>query len=107
VTASSSVVLSNLAYLIGAVVLAVIGGVAVWWRHRKPTSVHANMASFHRGLRALAPDGEESRPAPDPGIRIEPRAGGTRAVSSGTATGSGAVHIQGPVHEEERRRAGA
>ena len=54
--ASSSTVLSNLAYLIGAVVLAVIGGLAVWLHHRQPKSVDANMASFRRGLNALAPD---------------------------------------------------
>lgn len=55
-TASSSTVLSNLAYLIGAVVLAVILGLLVWWRHRQPKSVDANMASFRRGLSVLAPD---------------------------------------------------
>ncbi len=54
--ASSGTALSNLAYLIGAIVLAVLGGVAVWLRHRKPKSVDANMASFKRGLNALAPD---------------------------------------------------
>jgi hypothetical protein len=56
VIASSGTALSNLAYLIGAIVLAVIGGFAVWLRHRKPKSVDANMASFKRGLNALAPD---------------------------------------------------
>ena len=54
--ASSGTVLANLAYLIGAVVLAVIGGLIVWLRHRQPKSVDANMASFRRGLSALAPD---------------------------------------------------
>ena len=33
-----------------------IGGIGVWLRHRKPKSVDANMASFKRGLNALAPD---------------------------------------------------
>ena len=61
--ASSSTALANLAYLIGAVVLAVIGGSAVWLRHRKPKSVDANMASFRRGLSALAPD-RTPRPGP-------------------------------------------
>lgn len=78
--ASSSVVLSNLAYLIGAVVFAVLGGVAVWWRHRTPKSVHANISSFNRGLRALAPEGEDARPVPEPGLRIEPRPGGVRTI---------------------------
>ncbi len=55
-TASSGVVLSNLAYLIGAILLAIIGGLVVWLRHRQPKSVDANVESFQRGLRALAPD---------------------------------------------------
>ena len=63
--ASSSTVLSNLAYLIGAVVVAVIGGLLVWLRHRQPKSVDANMASFRRGLSALAPD-----PRSTPGATI-------------------------------------
>lgn len=78
--ASSSVVLSNLAYLIGAVVFAVFGGLAVWWRHRTPKSVQANISSFNRGLRALAPEGEDARPLPEPGIRIEPRPSGVRTI---------------------------
>ena len=87
--ASSSVVLANLAYLIGAVVLAVIGGLAVWWRHRKPTSVHANMASFHRGLRALAPD-DADRTATHTGPRIiEPPAGGRREVTASSQPAAG------------------
>lgn len=61
--ASSSTALANLAYLIGAVVVAVIGGFAVWLRHRQPKSVDANMASFRRGLSALAPDPGAPSPA--------------------------------------------
>jgi hypothetical protein len=65
VIASSSTVLSNLAYLIGAVVVAVILGLLVWLRHRAPKSVDANMASFRRGLSVLAPDPRSSgRPMP-------------------------------------------
>jgi hypothetical protein len=69
--ASSSTVLANLAYLIGAVVVAAAGGVIVWLRHRQPKSVDANMASFRRGLSALAPGPSSSRP---PGLRPEPPA---------------------------------
>lgn len=76
--ASSSVVLSNLAYLIGAVVFAVLGGVVVWWRHRTPKSVQANISSFNRGLRALAPEGEEGQAAHERGI--QPRPGGVRTI---------------------------
>ncbi|MDQ2728371.1 MAG: hypothetical protein M3Y91_11035 [Actinomycetota bacterium] len=50
------VVISNLLYLIVALAVAVIGALVVVLRHRKPKSVEANVASFHRGLRALAPD---------------------------------------------------
>jgi hypothetical protein len=57
----ASVVVQNLLYTVGAVVLAVIGGIIVTLRHRKPKSVEANMASFHKGLRALAPDAEPVR----------------------------------------------
>jgi len=80
--ASSGVVISNLAYLIGAVILAVIGGLIVWLRHRQPKSVDANVASFHRGLRALAPDSPGSGPLRGPpaagssgssGPRVKPR----------------------------------
>ena len=56
--ANSATVLANLAYLIGAVVVAVIIGFVVWLRHRQPKSVDANMASFRRGLSALAPDSD-------------------------------------------------
>jgi hypothetical protein len=62
VTASSSVVLSNLAYLIGAVLLAFIFGLLVWLHHRKPKSIDANVESFNRGLRALAPDSAPRKP---------------------------------------------
>jgi hypothetical protein len=58
----------NLIYVVGALVLIVILSVFVTLRHRKPKSVESNMASFNRGLRALAPDAEPARgwarPAP-------------------------------------------
>ena len=71
-TGLSSTVISNLAYVVGALVLAIILGIAVWWRHRQPKSVDANVASFKRGLRALSP---ENRPA------------GVRVVTSGAGRG--------------------
>ena len=55
-TATSSTVLSNVIYLIGAVAVAGVGILVLWWRHRVPTSVDAKMASFQKGLSALAPD---------------------------------------------------
>jgi hypothetical protein len=78
-TASSGVVLSNLAYLIGAVVLAIIGGLAVWLYHRQPKSVDANVESFQRGLQAIAPDSSRPLATREPavtqqqGLRLRPR----------------------------------
>ncbi|MBV9661300.1 MAG: hypothetical protein JO337_09100 [Acidimicrobiales bacterium] len=74
IASSSAVVLSNLAYLIGAVVVAVVGGLIVWMRHRQPKSVDARMASFRRGLNALAPESsapESSKTGPAPRKRPE------------------------------------
>ena len=83
-SASSGVVLANLAYLIGAVVLAVIGGTVVWLRHRQPKSVDANVASFNRGLQALAPESltleQPSRAVGENPVRIQPRPGGLRVI---------------------------
>lgn len=52
----ASVVLQNLAYPAGAVVLAVVIGIAVAVRHRRPKSLEANVDSFNRGLQALSPE---------------------------------------------------
>jgi hypothetical protein len=52
----SSVVISNVGYLAGLVVLAAILVTIVVLRHRRPVSTEANLDSFHRGLAALAPD---------------------------------------------------
>jgi hypothetical protein len=111
VTASSAVVLSNLAYLMGAVVLATIGGLIVWWRHRQPQSIYSNVEAFHRGLQALAPDAKHGgsngiRPAVS-GLRIQPEPvapAATDAVGDPTADRTGpAVAIDpgtlpGPVN---------
>lgn len=51
-----ALVISNILYLLAALVVAVIGALIIVVRHRKPKSVEANVASFNRGLRALAPD---------------------------------------------------
>jgi hypothetical protein len=109
-TASSSVVLSNLAYLVGAVVLAIIGGLVVWLRHRQPKSVDANVESFHRGLRALAPDAANAAPPPQPvgltgaaGLRIQPRVvgdprgPGTDPGPGGAESDDGAAELPGEV----------
>jgi hypothetical protein len=48
--------MSNLLYLGIAVVISVLGGLYVYVRNRKPTSLNAGIEEFQRELRALAPD---------------------------------------------------
>ncbi len=96
ITASSTTVLANLAYLIGAVVVAVIIGLVVWFRHRQPKSVDATISSFQRGLSALAPEegsGGHFRSSSEPPrirqapiglshVRVDPAGQGTPAPAA-------------------------
>ena len=66
----SALVLTNLLYVVGAVVVAsLVSGLYVL-RHRKPKSLESGIESFSRELRALAPERRERvpperrRPAP-------------------------------------------
>lgn len=77
--ASSSVVISNLAYLVGAIVLAIVVTCLVALYHRRPRSTEQDMDEFHKRLVALDPDrGRKrgrrgSRRAPQPiATRPEP-----------------------------------
>lgn len=56
-----AVVVTNLLYLGVALAVAVVVALVVVVRQRKPKSVEANVSSFHKGLRALAPDDEAGR----------------------------------------------
>ncbi len=93
---TASVVLQNVLYTLGALVAIIILSLAVTLRHRKPKSVEANMASFNRGLRALAPDSEpvrRRRPPPPPispplPASIRPRT--VQAVRPGDPAGTAA-----------------
>jgi hypothetical protein len=51
----AAIVVGNVLYVLGAVAGIVVGAVVVSLRHRRPTSVEASVASFRRGLEALAP----------------------------------------------------
>jgi hypothetical protein len=53
--------MSNLLYLVIAVVLSVIGSTVLWLRHRKPKRLEAGIDEFSRELRALAPDPRDDR----------------------------------------------
>ena len=48
--------MSNLLYLLAAVLLSAAGCVVIWLRHRKPSGLEAGIEEFSRELRALAPD---------------------------------------------------
>ena len=110
--ASSSVVLANLAYLLGAVVLAVISGTFVWLRHRQPKSVDANVSAFNRGLRALAPDSAAAEPPGagadvPPHVEASPR--GLRVIRTEIDLSEGHDPVNGDAGPEEGagQRAGA
>jgi hypothetical protein len=59
--AITNVEVQNLIYVAGAVLLIIVLSIIVALWHRKPKSVESNMASFNRGLRALAPGAEPVR----------------------------------------------
>lgn len=48
--------MSNLIYLVIAIVLSLIGSLVLWYRTRQPKSMEAGIREFSKGLRALAPD---------------------------------------------------
>ena len=58
--------MSGLIFLIVALLLSVVGSVALWLRHREPTSVERSVDDFTREMHALAPPhrpgGERPRP---------------------------------------------
>jgi hypothetical protein len=59
VVANQTVVLSNLAYLIGAVLLAAVIITVVAIRNHRPRSTEADMNEFRRGLAALNPNRDD------------------------------------------------
>jgi hypothetical protein len=54
----AALVLTNLLYVAGAVVVATVVSALYVLRHRKPKSMESAIESFSRELRALAPDEE-------------------------------------------------
>jgi len=61
--------MSGLGFLLIALVLSVLGSLAIWIRHRPPTSLDYGIDEFRKEMRALAPDPRVARGA-------EPPAGG-------------------------------
>lgn len=56
--------MTAVAFLLIAVSLSVIGSVALWLRHRPPTSVESGIRAFEREMDALRP-GEREHQRPD------------------------------------------
>jgi hypothetical protein len=67
--------LSNLLYVVAAIVVATLISALIALRHRRPKSLESGIESFSRELRALAPerDGQERQVAPRPaGVAVRP-----------------------------------
>jgi hypothetical protein len=47
---------SNLLWIVGALVVSILGSLWLWARSREPRSLEHSIEEFARGLRALAPD---------------------------------------------------
>ena len=52
--------MSNLAFVMGALVLSVVGTLIILYRHRRPRSMEFGIEEFSRELRALAPERDEA-----------------------------------------------
>lgn len=81
----ASVVLGNLMYLIAAVALIIVGSLAVAIYHHRPKSIEANMDSFNRGLKALAPDAVPARHRWRKSVPAQARSRGSHASGPGPA----------------------
>jgi hypothetical protein len=82
----TGLVLSNLLYPVVAVGVAIIIALIVVLWLRRPRSVEDNMKTFHRGMRALAPENSgqgQYEPAP---IQVTPQ---PRAASNNDRNGAG------------------
>ena len=47
---------SSVVFLLGVVVLSLLGGFVLWLRERSPQSMEAHMKAFERQLEALSPE---------------------------------------------------
>lgn len=85
-----AIVVSNLMYLVGAVVAMVLLSTVVVVRHRRPKSIEANMKTFNRGLRALAPDtSPRQRPVTHESQRVQARPRSVQTINPSGAAPSG------------------
>ena len=58
--------MSGLGFLLIALVLSLLGSIAIWLRHRPPTSLDHGIDEFQREMRALAPEHQHQPPPPPP-----------------------------------------
>lgn len=58
--------MSGLMFLLVALLLSVVGSVALWLRHREPTSVERSVEDFSREMHALAPPRSPRADRPQP-----------------------------------------
>lgn len=96
----SALVLTNLLYVVGAVVVAsLVSGLYVL-RHRKPKSLESGIESFSRELRALAP---ERRGGVQRGERVPPER--RRSDTTPAGRGDGATDPAAAPADEARQDA--
>lgn len=58
--------MSGAVFLLIAVVISVLGSLALWLRHSKPTSLESSVDNFTREMKALAPRDDPASPARRP-----------------------------------------
>jgi hypothetical protein len=92
----AALVLTNLLYVAGAVVVATLVSALYVLRHRKPKSMEAAIESFSRELRALAPDGRADTGDDDPGQALDRAA--IRRIEDKDAMRPGHVDAMRPGH---------
>ena len=54
--------MTAIVFLVGFLVLSLIGAFVLWMRDRKPRSMEAHMRAFERELHALSPDAPIEQP---------------------------------------------
>jgi hypothetical protein len=65
---------SSVVFLLGVVVLSLLGGFVLWLRERSPQSMEAHMKAFERQLEALSPESPPEHNRRRPHQRAEHRA---------------------------------
>jgi hypothetical protein len=91
----AGMVLSNLLYVVGAIVAATVVSGVVWLRHRRPKSLEAGIEMFSRELKALEPE--------RPGAAVR----GNTVHGSGGAVRGGGSGQRGPGAGSGTSRRGA